>query len=97
MAIQQLNTESIPVISFFDLTDDQQTDMIDVFGGDLAADSNYFIYEGLCYCMAECLREESHTEAGAAGWHGYFGESNTSRVLVRLVDDNEAVILGRES
>lgn len=47
--------------------------------------------------MADCIREESHTEAGAAGWHGSFSETAFSRLLVKLVDDNEAVILGRES
>lgn len=97
MTIQTLITESIPVISFFDLTDDQQAEQIDIFGEFSAQESNYFIYADQVYAMADCMREESHTEAGAAGWHGSFSETAFSRLLVKMVDDNEAVLLGRES
>ena len=67
------------------------------FGQESAENGNYFIYADQVYAMADCMREESHTEAGAAGWHGSFSESAFSRLLVRLGDDNEAVLLGRES
>lgn len=96
MAIQTLTDESIAVISFWELSEDQQAEQLETFGSD-AEDGNYFIYADQVYAMADCMREESHTEAGAAGWHGSFSETAFSRLLVRLVDDNEAVLLGRES
>lgn len=96
MAIQTLTAESIAVISFWELSEDQQAEQLETFGND-AEDGNYFIYADQVYAMADCMREESHTEAGAAGWHGSFSETAFSRLLVRLVDDNEAVLLGRES
>ena len=96
MTIQTLTNESIPVISFFDLSDEQQADQTDTFG-DGALDGNYFIYAGNVYAMADCMREEPHTEAAENGWHGSFSETAFSRLLVKLVDDNEGVILGRES
>lgn len=97
MTIQTLTAESIALISFFDLNDDQQAEQVDTFGEYSAQDGNYFIYQDQVYAMADCMREEPHTEAGAAGWHGSFSETAFSRLLVRLVDDSEAVILGRES
>lgn len=97
MAIQILTAESIPVISFWDLDATQQAEQVDTFGQESAEEGNYFIYDGQVYALADCMREEAHTEAGAAGWNGYFSETAFSRLLVRLVDDNEAVILGRES
>jgi len=96
MAIQTLTAESIAVISFWELSEDQQAEQLETFGND-AEDGNYFIYADQVYAMADCMREESHTEAGAAGWNGSFSETAFSRLLVRLVDDGEAVILGRES
>lgn len=97
MTIKILTTESIAVISFYDLDADQQAEQVDTFGQESAEDGNYFIYGGQVYAMSDCIREEQHTEAGAAGWHGSFSETAFSRLLVKLVDDNEAVILGRES
>lgn len=97
MAIQTLTAESIAVISFWELSEDQQAEQIETFGQESAENGNYFIYADQVYAMADCMREESHTEAGAAGWHGSFSETAFSRLLVRLVDDNEAVLLGRES
>lgn len=97
MTIKILTTESIAVISFFDLNADQQAEQVDTFGQESAEDGNYFIYADQVYAMADCIREEAHTEAGAAGWNGSFSETAFSRLLVKLVDDNEAVLLGRES
>lgn len=97
MAIKILTGESIALISFFDLDDAQQAEQVETFGQEEAENGNYFIYADQVYAMADCMREESHTEAGAAGWHGSFSETAFSRLLVRLVDDNEAVLLGRES
>lgn len=97
MAIQTLTAESIAVISFWELSEDQQAEQVETFGKESAENGNYFIYADQVYAMADCMREESHTEAGAAGWHGSFSETAFSRLLVRLVDDNEAVLLGRES
>lgn len=96
MTIKILTTESIAVISFYDLNDDQQAEQVDTFGQESAEDGNYFIYADQVYAMADCIREEQHTEAGAAGWHGSFSETAFSRLLVKLVDDNDAVILARE-
>ncbi|WP_324271044.1 hypothetical protein SOP91_00235 (plasmid) [Enterobacter hormaechei] len=96
MTIKILTTESIAVISFFDLNDDQQAEQVETFGQESAEDGNYFIYADQVYAMADCIREEPHTEAGAAGWHGSFSETAFSRLLVKLVDDNDAVILARE-
>jgi hypothetical protein len=96
MTIKILTAESIAVISFWELNDAQQAEQLETFGSD-AEDGNYFIYADQVYAMADCMREESHTEAGAAGWNGSFSETAFSRLLVRLVDDNEAVLLGRES
>lgn len=97
MTIKILTTESIALISFFDLDDAKQVEQVETFGQEEAENGNYFIYSDQVYAMADCMREESHTEAGAAGWHGSFSETAFSRLLVRLVDDNEAVLLGRES
>lgn len=97
MAIQYLVTGSKPLISFYDLDDTQQAEQVETFGQESAEEGNYFIYADQVYAMADCIREEAHTEAGAAGWHGSFSETAFSRLLVKLVDDNEAVILGRES
>ncbi len=97
MAIKTLTTDSITLLSFWDLDDAQQAEQVETFGQESAEDGNYFIYADQVYAMADCMREEPHTEAGAAGWHGSFSESAFSRLLVRLVDDNEAVLLGRES
>lgn len=97
MAIKTLTGESIALISFFDLDDAQQAEQVETFGREEAENGNYFIYADQVYAMADCMREESHTEAGAAGWHGSFSETAFSRLLVRLVGDNEAVLLGRES
>ena len=96
MTIKILTAESIAVIYFYDLDADQQAEQLETFGND-AEDGNYFIYADQVYAMADCMREEPHTEAGAAGWHGSFSETAFSRLLVRLADDGDAVILGRES
>ena len=96
MTIELLTAESIAVISFYDLDADQQAEQVDTFGQESAEDGNYFIYADQVYAMADCIREEPHTEAGAAGWHGSFSETAFSRLLVKLVDDNDAVILARE-
>ncbi|HED5782855.1 TPA: hypothetical protein R5O69_004387 [Enterobacter hormaechei] len=97
MTIKQLTTDSITLLSFWDLDDAQQAEQVETFGQESAEDGNYFIYADQVYAMADCMREEPHTEAGAAGWNGSFSETAFSRLLVRLVDDNEAVMLGRES
>ena len=97
MSIQTLTAESIALISFFDLDDAQQAEQIEISGQEDAENGNYFIYADQVYAMADCMREESYTEAGAAGWGGSFSETAFSRLLVRLVDDNEDVMLGRES
>jgi hypothetical protein len=97
MTIKILTTESIPVVYFHELTEEQQKEQIENYDYETADQSLYFIYQDEVYAMVDCMREESHTEAGAAGWHGSFSETAFSRLLVKLVDDNEAVILGRES
>lgn len=97
VAIEILTTESIPLLSYWDLSDKQQEEQSEIFGDENAMDGNFFEFQGNLYALADCVREEMHTEAGENGWHGYFSETAFSRLLVRLVDDNEAVILGRES
>lgn len=97
MTIKILTTESIELVRLWDLSYAQQHEQADAVGLEAAEEGNYFIYADQVYAMADCMREEPHTEAGAAGWHGSFSETAFSRLLVKLVDDNEAVILGRES
>ena len=48
MAIQPLTAESIAVISFWELSEDQQAEQLETFGKD-AEDGNYFIYADQVY------------------------------------------------
>lgn len=97
MTIKILTPESIPVVYFHELTEDQQKEQIETYDYEAADQALYFIFADQVYCMLDCMREESHTEAGQDNWHGSFNETAFSRLLVRLSDDSEAVILGRES
>lgn len=54
----------------------------------------FFRYKGSVYDLGDCMAvEESNTLC--AGWHGYYGESYFSAVVVKYVNNFEDVIVGQ--
>ena len=77
-------------LDFHDLTETEQNDLRGLY--DTVEDSTFFRYRGHVYDLGDCMKMESNGELGA--WHGYFGESFFSSVLVRYSDDCESVKIG---
>lgn len=53
-------------------------------------EESFFIYKGRAYSIGEFL----HTDI-FPNWPGSLGDSYFSGVIVRIIDDGEAVIVGR--
>lgn len=86
-----------PVIYGYELTDKERAefDYIDWLGDDSeGATRQFFRYKGALYDLGDCMRVEPMNSL-CTGWHGYYGESYFSAVVVRYVDDWERVIVGQ--
>ena len=62
----------------------------DYLSDDKFYEESFFIYKGQAYSIGEFTRT-----ADFPNWHGSLGDSYFSGVLVRIIDDGEAVIVGR--
>ena len=78
-------------LDFHDLTESEQNDLRGLY--DTVEDSTFFRYRGHVYDLGDCMRMENAIPAFST-WHGYFGESFFSTVLVRYSDDCESVKIG---
>ena len=56
-------------------------------------DAEFVFYRGEPYYMGDCTRLSDNNVYGEK-WHGYFGESFFSAILVRITDDCDGYIFG---
>ena len=84
------NHQFRPILHWHDLTDSEQNDLRGLY--DTIEDSTFFRYRGHVYDLGDCMRTQENGELSA--WHGYFGESFFSSVLVKYSDDCESVKVG---
>lgn len=78
-------------LTWHDLTEAEQYDLRGLY--DTVEDSTFFRYRGHVYDLGDCMRIENAIPAFSA-WHGYFGESFFSSILVKYSDDCESVKVG---
>ena len=83
------NNQERPVIDWHDLTPKQQSE----FNYDSAEESQFVIYKGWPYDVAEFMAVRHNDELSA--WHGYSSDSFFSGVLIKFAPDCETVIMGR--
>ena len=62
----------------------------DYLSDDEFYEESFFIYNGRAYSIGEFMHTESFPN-----WHGSLGDSYFSGVLVRIINNGEAVIVGR--
>lgn len=90
----QTNNIPRPIIYGYELSDKerQEFDYIE-WADEFSINREFFRYKGNLYDLGDCMRVEP-TNGLCAGWHGYFGESYFSAVVVKYTDDGEHVIVG---
>lgn len=90
-----------PVIYGYDLTEKERKEF-DYLDWETRTDGDwcegearsFFRYKGELYDLGDCMVvEESNTLC--KGWHGYYGETFFSAVVVKYVNNFEDVIVGQ--
>jgi hypothetical protein len=86
------NSRARDILYWHDLTPREQAEFDYLDSEDRQDQASFFRYRGNVYDLGEFM----HAPAGMFGkdkkWHGYVSDSFFSGVLVRYVDDNEAII-----
>lgn len=62
---------------------------------ELETSYSFFKYRGHIYHLSEFMHLGSAAPSDLRSWDGYSSDSYFSGVVVRMVEDNEAVIVGR--
>ena len=83
------NNKPRDIVSFFELKNKHQKEMIDKFGNE-AEVMDFFIYKNDVYCLSDfCI-----THQFGKHWDGAYNDTFFSIVLVRYTNCNSAVIIG---
>lgn len=82
-----------PVLYAWELSPAELTDF-DYLAEDEIDFRSFFRYQGQVYDLGDCMAVEPGAEL-CKGWHGYYGETFFSAVVVKYTDDFESVIVGR--
>ena len=89
-----VRTNNVPrdLIDWNDLTEKEQAEF-DYIEEPEYANQRFFRYRGNTYDINEFESVRGDRRA-LRGWHGFSADSYFSGILVKLVDDNERVIVG---
>lgn len=80
------------IIYGFELTQKEKEEF-DYYTNEELDDQTFFRYKGNIYCMDEFMRIENNPSL--KGWDGYCSDSYFSGILVKIVENEETVIVGR--
>ena len=86
------NNKPRDIVSFFDLKEKYQKEMIDTFGEE-AKELQFFTYKNYTYCLADFCIIDRHGQL-SKHWDAVCNETIYSAVLIRLANCGESVIVG---
>lgn len=85
------NNDPRPVLTWYDLTDFEQSNFDYLDSDDAQANASFVRYRGWVYDLGEFMRAPDDLKP----FHGYTSDSAFSGVLCRFVDHGDSVIMGR--
>ena len=85
------NNKPRDIVSFFELKEKYQKEMIDTFGEE-AKELQFFTYKNYTYCLGDFCITGGDLRMH---WDAYLTTSYFSTLLIRLTNCNSAVIVGR--
>lgn len=90
-----IRTNKVPrfTLDWRDLTTKEQAEF-DYLETEQQEEGSFFRFKGNVYDLGECMRLSDGSVYGKY-WHGYYGESAFSAVLVHLCGDSDRVVIGQ--
>jgi hypothetical protein len=95
-----VRTNNVPrdILSWFDLTEREQKEFDYLDTEERRMDTSFFRYKGNVYDLGDAMgifRSDTCQMDPLRDWHGYYGDSYFSGVLVRYADEFERVVVGQ--
>ena len=89
------NNQPRPLLSFYELTKVQQSEVTDDVGEDNCEEWKGFVFKGQLYNLDDFMRFSDESEERKMGWDGSMAQSAFHAVIVKLDIDLESVIVGQ--
>ena len=90
------NNQARPLLSYYELTKEQQSEVAADVGQDNCEDWKGFVFKGQLYNLDDFIRYSDESEERKLGWDGGMAQSAFHAVIVKIADsDFDSVVVGQ--